>query len=278
MRLLSAISSSFQSSALGNVMSPCGAVARGAEALRAGVAASEVASPFYKRLARLLESTSLGEGSPGDVLWRIECFAHVSSWLKVAGDAKAEVLTSTLDCRPPLDRECTLELGAFVGYSAIRLSRHICAWAGRRGVTGTSLEIDPVHAAVSRHHLDQARLSSGAEIWLGQLQDTMPRANEEFGAQGLAFTFMDQRGTTFHSDLAELEALQACAPTSHTVADNTVKPGAPVFLWHVAIGATHSWKTGLVAMSEFASEAIEDWQSVSLLKRGTRVPNTCESV
>ena len=91
-----------------------------------------------------------------------------------------------------------------------------------------SLEIDPIHVAVSRHHLDRALLSLHAEIWVGQLQDTMARVVEAFGANCLAFIFMDQRGTTFHEDLAKLEGMTTIAPLANTTADNTLKPGSPV--------------------------------------------------
>eukprot|EP00445_Apocalathium_hangoei_P087530 CAMPEP_0204216294 /NCGR_PEP_ID=MMETSP0361-20130328/78063_1 /ASSEMBLY_ACC=CAM_ASM_000343 /TAXON_ID=268821 /ORGANISM="Scrippsiella Hangoei, Strain SHTV-5" /LENGTH=415 /DNA_ID=CAMNT_0051181139 /DNA_START=13 /DNA_END=1260 /DNA_ORIENTATION=- len=229
----------------------------------------ESRNPFYQRLARLLDVTSTAPCSAEGVLREIECFGHVSSWLKVAGDSKAEVLACAIERRPPLRGECTLELGAFVGYSAIRFARQVSALRGGLDLCGISLEIDPIHVAVSRHHLDRASLSTRAEIWVGQLQDTMFRAVEVLGCESIAFVFMDQRGTTFHEDLAQLERMQALAAASQCTADNTLKPGSPVYLWHVAVGAACSFSTSLWSMSEFALEAIEDWQAVSLL-RGSR--------
>lgn len=137
---------------------------------------------------------------------------------------------------------------------------------GKGGPDGVSLEIDPIHVAVSRHHLDRAKLSGTAEIWVGQLQDTMPRVSEALGAGSLAFVFMDQRGTTFHEDLTQLERIAGMATESHSTADNTVKPGSPVYLWHVVVGSSQSFDTALWAMSEFALEEIEDWQAVSFLR------------
>ena len=57
------------------------------------------------------------------------------------------------------------------------------------------------------------------------LQDTMPRVLEVIGATSTVFVFMDQRGTTFHEDLQQLELLLAMAPVAHVTADNTLKPG-----------------------------------------------------
>mmetsp|Transcript_2774 Transcript_2774/g.5008 ORF Transcript_2774/g.5008 Transcript_2774/m.5008 type:complete len:417 (-) Transcript_2774:11-1261(-) len=264
-RLESWISSSLPTSALSDIVSR--AVQVTPEASR--MAWEETRSNhFYRRLARLLEATAEADSTPEGILLCIESFGSVSSWLKVAGEAKAEVLADTISRRCPNHGESTLELGAFVGYSAIRFARQVALLRGKGegGLGGASLEIDPIHVAVSRHHLDRAKLAGAAEIWVGQLQDTMPRVSEALGAGSLAFVFMDQRGTTFHEDLAQLERIAVMATESHSTADNTVKPGSPVYLWHVAVGASQSFDTVLWAMSEFALEEIEDWQAVSLLR------------
>lgn len=227
--------------------------------------AGDAETHFYHRLARLLDAIGPARSTPDELLRRIESFGQVSCWLKVAGDAKAEVLKDAIGRRPPGAGECTLELGAFVGYSAIRFAGQVLALRGSRDFCGVSLEIDPVHAAVSRHHLDRASLSGHAEIWVGQLQDTMSRTVEAFGWDSFAFIFMDQRGTTFHEDLAQLERLHALAASSQSTADNTVKPGSPIYLWHVVVGATDIFATSLWSVPEFALDTIEDWQAVSVV-------------
>lgn len=223
---------------------------------------------FYRRLARLVDATDGTAGRAEELLRRIEDFGHVSSWLKVAGDDKAEVLADALARLPPQLGECILELGCFVGYTAARFALQL---TGQRppsaGLSGVSLEIDPVHVAVSRYHLDLARLSPVAEVWVGQLQDTMAKAPESLGSHGIGLVFMDQRGTTFHEDLAQLECLHAPAALSHITADNTVKPGSPIFLWHLCSGILqHRFLTQLWSMPEFALADIEDWQAVALLR------------
>lgn len=267
LRLLTWISSTLPPSSLTRVISPI--VIPHREALNAKAEVfREVDQPchFYRRLARLLEYTASVPLVSEDVLSHIEAFGSVSSWLKVAGDDKAEVLSGAIAKRRPEVGECTLELGAFVGYSAIRFARQVRHVRGKdsRCLSGVSLEIDPIHVVVSRHHLDQALLSIYAEIWVGQLQDTMHRVVESLGTCALAFTFMDQRGTTFHEDLAQLERMRLISPMAHVTADNTLKPGSPLYLWHVSVGAVDSFATVLWSMAEFALEEIEDWQAVSL--------------
>lgn len=48
------------------------------------------------------------------------------------------------------------------------------------------------------------------------------------------------------------------------VADNVLKPGAPLFLWRVAKSGSHAYQTKIVQMTEFAMPA-EDWMSVSIV-------------
>jgi len=119
-----------------------------------------------------------------------------------------------------------------------------------------------VHASVARHFVDLAGLAHWAEVWIGLLQDTLPMLIERVGEGSKAFGFMDQRGTTFHDDLAQVERLRLLAPRAAATADNVNKPGAPIFLWHTT--RSPRFCTQLWSMLEFASVSIEDWQSVSM--------------
>ena len=46
---------------------------------------------------------------------------------------------------------------------------------------------------------------------------------------GTDFAFFDHRGTRFHSDMVHLQRTEALR--GRILADNTLKPGAPEFLW-----------------------------------------------
>jgi len=120
-----------------------------------------------------------------------------------------------------------------------------------------SIELDSCHACVARHCIDLAGLSGSVEVWIGQVRDLLPRLLEEFGCLALCYVFMDQKGTAFHDDLRQLELLGALGVEGHILADNCLKPGAPFFVWHVS--NTGIYDTRIWALSEFASEEIEDW-------------------
>lgn len=154
--------------------------------------------------------------------------------------------------------EASAEFGAFVGFSAIRFARE-----GGAQFRGISLEVDPVHTWVARYFIDLALLSNCAEVWLGLLQDTLALLAERIGERSEAFTFMDQRGTTFHEDLDQLCQLRLHSEPSTVAADNVNKPGSPIYLWQLAQSSCIS--TTLWSLREFATSAIEDWQSVSIM-------------
>ena len=76
----------------------------------------------------------------------------------------------------------------------------------------------------------------------------------------LNMVFMDQRGTTFHDDLSQLEELGLMYPNCRIVADNCVKPGSPVYCWHTTM--SERYKTTNYSLNEFLESTIEDWQVV----------------
>lgn len=223
----------------------------------------------YLKLARFVEYLDCWDcgHTPADVIAAVEQFPRDSGrWLKVAGGDKAVVLWDTLKRKPNRAHEVAVEFGALVGYTTVRLA-DVCSRAERscparaRCVDVVSLELDACHACVARHSLDLAGLTGTAEVWIGQVHDLIPRLIDEFGCLALCFVFMDQKGTAFHEDLAQLENLGALGIGARVLADNCLKPGAPFFVWHVSKSRTYS--TTIWSMPEFASEEIEDWMVVA---------------
>mmetsp|Transcript_62829 Transcript_62829/g.205094 ORF Transcript_62829/g.205094 Transcript_62829/m.205094 type:complete len:881 (+) Transcript_62829:1687-4329(+) len=222
----------------------------------------------WRKLGSLVEHVDALVGVPTDpktphgMLRLIERFAEgAHQWLKVAGGAKANLLSSVFCDRSWEPWEFSLECGAFVGYTSIRFAAALRGQLGRGRGRAVSVEVDPVQACIARHFLDLAGCSEIAEVWVGQFRDVLPRAVEEFGVRALGLAFLDYKGTIFHIDLASLERLLAFAPGGIAVADNVVLPGAPLYLWvvtrHIA------WATTVWALQEFLEPNVEDWMCVS---------------
>merc|ERR1711862_85386 len=77
-----------------------------------------------------------------------------------------------------------------------------------------------------------------------------------YGPRSIGMVFMDQKGTRFHTDLGLMEDLDLLAEGAVILADNVLKPGAPLYIWELAAGPF----TNLTAVSvrEFLLQS-EDW-------------------
>jgi len=201
-------------------------------------------------------------GSAEAVVEACEVFASGSArqWLKIAGDEKAILVDSYLIARPDRAPGVVAEFGAFVGYSCVRMARR--ADTAGRPCRVVSLEADAVHVAVARHTAREGRQSMAVEVWPGLAHDSVRRLADEWGHDSVAFAFMDHRGTRFHCELAALQRLRLLPPGAQFLADNTLKPGAPVLLWNFehmpspAPAAAINW-----SVPEFISSSCEDWMT-----------------
>eukprot|EP00439_Symbiodinium_sp_Y106_P071643 s489_g12.t3 len=156
------------------------------------------------------------------------------------------------------------ELGAFVGYSAVRFSSALRRRPGQSSLRLTSLEVNPLHVSVARFLLDMAGLSQVAEVRPGQVKDLVPQLVEELGFHSTGVCFMDHRGTIFHQDFNLLLSHKVLGAEAQLVADNTLNPGAPLFLWERFHGHHHGrvLSTTCWSLTEFLADH-EDWTSTS---------------
>lgn len=156
-------------------------------------------------------------GDLGAVIHAIECFAHEHAWIKVAGGEKARLLEG---CLQPGDR--VLELGTYVGYSALRLCRRL-RLLGAGGYV-ISCESDDAVAHVARSVIAWAGASEEVDVRIGRASDWI--STEEL--TDIDVLVLDHRGTLYHDDLQR--ARPFLAPGARVWADNVLHPGAPLFL------------------------------------------------
>mmetsp|Transcript_11048 Transcript_11048/g.31289 ORF Transcript_11048/g.31289 Transcript_11048/m.31289 type:complete len:284 (+) Transcript_11048:312-1163(+) len=184
-------------------------------------------------------------------------------WLKVAADVKGTLIDYVLDHAGAPRHRIRLELGAFVGYSGLRLAGALRPppAAGAPPWRVVSLEVDPLHVCVARHMLHLGERSHAAEVRTGQVRDLIPRIADEAGGLSAGLLFMDHRGTRFHEELYLFERQAAPCPGMDTICDNVLHPGAPVFLWEETRPDTA--RTAIVwSVPEFGGEGcIEDWMA-----------------
>lgn len=231
----------------------------------------ERGEPYSKELRVL--SHVLSAAAPGDaasVCGAVESFGEgklpgTSHWLKIAGGAKADLLAACARRAPR--RGVFLEVGTYCGFSAARLVAAAAAVGRRpRRPLVVSLEVDAAHAIIARSLLAFAGVAHQVEVLTGHSEDVLPwligRMEERFGPGAFVdMVFLDQRGSRYEADLDTLERAGALSPGAVVVADNVLKPGAPLFLWRVTHG---SYATEVFTMQEFAMSGVEDWMTVSV--------------
>lgn len=123
------------------------------------------------------------QGSPEEVLKSLENFAlkvlrPQRQWFKIAAGDKATVVERALQCAP--DRAC-LELGTYVGYTAIR-----CAL--RRPTSKVvSIEVDPEHAVLSQCLAIHVGVDHQVRVWTGQSGDVLRSLRDRYGVSDAEF-------------------------------------------------------------------------------------------
>lgn len=194
----------------------------------------------------------------------VEDFAEARSlWLKITAWEKAIVVhEAARQARPRL----VLEIGAYVGYSAMNLGRAVRPHGGRV----VSLEVDPIHVTVVRNMVEYAGLTDTVDVWTGYCSDVFPHLVGRYGPRSIGMVFMDQKGTRFHHDLRLLEELGLLEDGAVILADNVLKPGAPEYIWHLCRGP-YVHPTA-VSVREFLLQS-EDWMVMAFHDAsGTPVP------
>lgn len=206
----------------------------------------------YTREFMALQAALCGAPS-GDVdacMQAVEQFAESRSlWLKITAWEKAVVVHEVARLNRP---QLVLEIGAYIGYSAMNLARAVRAHGGRVA----SIEVDPVHVCIVRNMVEYAGLTDNVDVWTGYCYDVIPHILEKYGPRSIGMVFMDQKGTRFHTDLGLLEELDLLADGAVVLADNVLKPGAPMYIWHLATGPYHDCTA--VSVREFLLQS-EDW-------------------
>lgn len=230
--------------------------------------ASDVSAPRPGRskakmlLAHVLESTAPGD--PEATCAAVEAFAEevlqpARQWLKIAGGAKAQLLVEVFRSAPAGGD--ILEMGTYLGYSAIRLASAI---PNRRIIT---VEVDAEHALVAQCIIAHAGLAHRIDVHVGHSKDVLEQLpglySRARGGEGLriAGVFMDQCGSRFWEDLSVVVELGCLAPGAVVAADNCLKPGTPLFLWHLLFGEAFDGE--VVSLEEFGMPGVEDWIAVA---------------
>jgi len=179
-------------------------------------------------------------GDLDDVIRVIDEFVFTRSWLMNVGDEKGEILDQAIRRSSP---RLVLELGTYLGYSALRMARVMPA-DGRL----YSLEFNESNAAIARAIWDHAGVGDRLTVLVGTLGDggaTIERLRAECGLDeaSVDFVFVDHDKDHYVSDLELILAQGWLHAGSIVMADNVKFPGAPEYLDYIRAAEAKTWRT-----------------------------------
>jgi catechol O-methyltransferase len=175
-----------------------------------------------------------------DVIRVIDEFCHEQSFMMNVGDEKGELLDTALRSAQP---KRVLELGAYCGYSALRMAR-----ATAPDTQIFTVEYSAANAEIARRNLDYAGVSHRVEVVVGSIGDggrTLSHLRTVSGLSegSLDFVFLDHAKEFYLSDLALIIEQGWLHPGSVAVADNVGFPGAPAYRAHMREQEGRTWRT-----------------------------------
>ncbi|PHH81785.1 hypothetical protein CDD82_7891 [Ophiocordyceps australis] len=165
-------------------------------------------------------------GSPAKVLAAIDDFGR-ECYLMNVGQDKGAIVTKLIAQSKP---RVMVELGGYVGYSAILFANAVRQAGGRRYYC---LERNPEFAAVVSSLVDLAGLASFVKVVVGSSSDSLRRLHAEAQLEQIDFLFLDHYKPAYLPDLKLCEQLGLIRHQTVLAADNVIKPGNPPYLEYV---------------------------------------------
>jgi catechol O-methyltransferase len=205
---------------------------------------------------RLLRDWQVGDGReqeagrfvvshapPGDIdaaIRALDEYAYHRKYLINIGDEKAALLEAAVERTAP---RCALELGAYVGYSALHIARRLPP-----GGHLFSIERNADNAAIARSIAEHAGAADRITFVVGALGDggaTRARLEREhgLGPGGVDFVFVDHAKDQYLPDLQRILEASWLHEGSVVVADNVGFPGAPQYRRYMNEAEGKRWRT-----------------------------------
>ncbi|KAG8406068.1 hypothetical protein J3458_021404 [Metarhizium acridum] len=165
-------------------------------------------------------------GSPRKVLAAIDTFGR-QRYLMNVGECKGNIVAELISDTKP---EIMVELGAYVGYSAILFADAVRAAGGKQYFC---LEHNPQFAAITNKLTDLAGLGSFVTVLVGDSSDLLVELKTTSAVTQIDVLFLDHHKPLYLRDLKLCEELGFIKPGAIIVADNVIKPGNPPYLGYV---------------------------------------------
>ncbi|TEA23402.1 hypothetical protein DBR06_SOUSAS910065, partial [Sousa chinensis] len=164
-------------------------------------------------------------GDPQSVLDAIDAYCSQKEWAMNVGDKKGQIVDTVLREQRP---SVLLELGAYCGYSAVRMARLLLP--GARLLT---IELNPDYAAITQQMVDFAGLQDRVTVVVGASEDIIPQLKKKYDVDTVDMVFLDHWKDRYLPDMLLLEECGLLRKGTVLLADNVICPGTPEFLEYV---------------------------------------------
>ncbi|XP_029074962.1 catechol O-methyltransferase isoform X1 [Monodon monoceros] len=136
-------------------------------------------------------------GDPQSVLDAIDAYCSQKEWAMNVGDKKGQIVDAVLREQRP---SVLLELGAYCGYSAVRMARLLLP--GARLLT---IELNPDYAAITQQMVDFAGLQDRVTVVVGASEDIIPQLKKKYDVDTVDMVFLDHWKDRYLPDMLLLE-------------------------------------------------------------------------
>ncbi|PNJ05914.1 COMT isoform 2, partial [Pongo abelii] len=136
-------------------------------------------------------------GNAESVLEAIDTYCEQKEWAMNVGKKKGKIVDAVIQEHQP---SVLLELGAYCGYSAVRMARLLSP--GARLLT---IEINPDFAAVTQRMVDFAGVQDKVTLVVGASQDIIPQLKKKYDVDTLDMVFLDHWKDRYLPDTLLLE-------------------------------------------------------------------------
>jgi catechol O-methyltransferase len=190
------------------------------------------ANDLFDQFSKLpKEKVDALKGNPKAVLNFIDEYSEKHRMMTI-GELKGKLIYDKIVQKNPT---IMLELGCFVGYSAIYFAQGL---ASSQNAKYYSFESDERCAEIAQAFIDVAGLTDRIEIIVGKagqtLEEFQQKLYKKFGKFTSAdFIFIDHWKDMYVPDLRVLETIGLIAPGTVIAADNIYFPGAPEYVKYV---------------------------------------------
>ncbi|CAH1268267.1 COMT [Branchiostoma lanceolatum] len=136
-------------------------------------------------------------GDPDSVLAAVDKFGWETEWAMNLGDVKGAILDRFVKETAP---QTMLELGTYMGYSAIRIARLLPETA-----KFMTVEFDQENAAVAREMIEFAGLQNRIIQITSDTADVIPQLKTKYDVETLDMVFIDHWKDVYVRDIKLLE-------------------------------------------------------------------------